>query len=81
MKFAHANVDRARGARRPAFASRAFDWGCWVLAIALLGVYCGLRGSGELERRAAIAAFFNYTGAAQITLGESPDIQAPDAQH
>jgi hypothetical protein len=84
MKLAHADVDRARGSRRPAFASRAFDGGCWVLAIALLGVYCGLRSSSELDRRAAIAVFFRSIGA-PITSELSPvgptDLQAPDSQH
>ena len=83
MKSAHADVDRARGSRRPAFASRVFDLGYWILAIALLGVYCGLRSSGEIERRAAIAGFFDSDGAsvpAELLLAEPADLQAPDAQ-
>ena len=84
MKLAHADVDRARGSRGRAFASRAFDGGCWVLAVALLGVYCGLRSSGELERRAAIAAFFHSLGTpvpAELSLVEPTDLPASDAQH
>jgi hypothetical protein len=83
MKFAHADIDRARGSRRSAFASRVFNGSCWVLAIALLGVYCGLRSSGELERRAAIAGFFQSRGApiaAELSLVEPTDSRAPDAQ-
>ena len=40
------------------FARRAADGGYWILAIALLGVYCGLRSYGERERQGAIARFF-----------------------
>jgi hypothetical protein len=64
MKFARTDVGRARGPRLTAFASRALDGGYWVLAIALLGVYCGLRGYGEHERRTAIALFLQPRGGA-----------------
>jgi hypothetical protein len=79
----YADVDRAPGSRSPAFASRAFDGGCWVLAIALLGVYCGLRSSGELDRRAAIAGYFRSIGApitSELPLVGPTDLQAP-TQH
>jgi hypothetical protein len=85
MKLAHADVDRARGSRKPAFASRAFDSGCWVLAIALLVAYCGLSSSGEIERRATIA-FSAYSSGAPIASELSPveplnlNLQAPDSQ-
>ena len=39
-------------------ARRVTDGGYWALAIALLGVYCGLQGYGVRERRSAIALFF-----------------------
>jgi len=81
MKFARAAVDRSPGSRGPAFASRVFDGGCWVVAIALLGVYCGLRSSGELERRAAISGFFRGAPiAAEISIVEPTDLRAPGAQ-
>jgi hypothetical protein len=60
------------------------DGGCWVLAIALLGAYCGLRSGGEHERRAAIAIYFHFAGApvaAELSLAEPTSLQAPDAQH
>ena len=83
MKLVHADAGRARGSRRSAFASRAFDGGCWVLAIALLGVYCGLRAS-ELDRRAAIAVFFRSIGApiaSELSPVGPADLQAPDSRH
>lgn len=70
-----------RGGRLSRAAS--FNLGYWILAIVLLGVYCGLRSSGELERRAAIAGFFYPSGAsvpAELSLVEPADLQAPDAQ-
>jgi hypothetical protein len=61
------------------FARRAVDGGCWVVAIALLGVYCGLRSYGERERRAAIALFFQpHPIAAELTIVEPTD-RSPDA--
>ena len=56
------------------FARRAADGGCWVVAIALLGVYCGLRSSGERERRAAIALFFSPTQSLPRSRSPSPRI-------
>ena len=64
------------------FASRAMNGGCWVLAIALLGVYCGLRGYGEPERRAAIALFLQPPGgavAAELTIVEPADLRPLEA--
>ena len=55
------------------FARRAVDGGCWVVAIALLGVYCGLRGYGERERRAAIALFFQRPTTVELTIVEPAD--------
>lgn len=60
------------------FARRAVDGGYWVLAIALLGVYCGLQGYGERERRAAIALFFQRLSAAP-TIVEPTDPPSQDA--
>ena len=80
MKFAHADVGREL--RVTALASRSVNGGCWVLAIALLGVYCGLRGYGELERRAAIALFLQPRGGptpAELTIIESTDLPSLDA--
>jgi hypothetical protein len=60
------------------------DGGCWVLAIALLGVYCGLRSGDEHEWRAAVAVFFHSAGApvaAELSLAEPTSLQAPAAQH
>ena len=60
-----------------------FNGSCWVLAIALFGVYCGLRSSGELERRAAIADFFLPRGvpsAAETSIVEPAEFRALDAQ-
>jgi len=60
------------------FASRAANGGYWVLAIALLGVYCGLQGYGERERRAAITLFLQPLPiAAELTVVEPTD--PPDA--
>ena len=60
-------------------ARRAADGGYWVLAIALLGVYCGLQSYGERERRAAIALFFQpHRVAAELTVAEPAD-RSPDA--
>jgi hypothetical protein len=59
------------------------DVGCWVLAIALLGVYCGLSSSSELERRGAIAGFLLSGKDAiptQISLVEPMDLQVPDSR-
>lgn len=51
------------------FARRAVDGGYWVVAIALLGVYCGLQSYGERERRAAIAQFLRpHPTAAELTV-------------
>ena len=56
------------------FASRAANGGYWILAIALLGVYCGLQGYGEPERRRAIAVFFQpRPAAAGLTVVEPTD--------
>jgi hypothetical protein len=56
------------------FARRAADGGFWVLAIALLGVYCGLRGYGERERRDAFALFLEpRPTAAELTAVEPTD--------
>jgi hypothetical protein len=61
------------------FARRAADGGWWVLAIALLGVYCGLRGYGESERRDAFALFLEpRPNAADLTAVESTK-RSPDA--
>jgi hypothetical protein len=52
-------------------ARRAADGGWWVVAITLLGVYCGLRGYGERDRRDAIAQFFQpHPIAAELTVVE-----------
>jgi hypothetical protein len=57
-----------------AIASRAANGGWWVLAIALLGVYCGLRGPGERERRDAFALFLQLRPiAAELTAVEPTD--------
>ena len=62
------------------FASRAANGGYWILAIALLGVYCGLQGYGERERHAAIALLFQpHPVAVEITAVESAD-RPPDAR-
>ncbi|HVQ14793.1 MAG TPA: hypothetical protein VMS40_14435 [Vicinamibacterales bacterium] len=56
------------------FARCAADGGCWVVAIALLGVYCGLQAYGERERHAAIAQFFKpRPTAAELTAVEPTD--------
>jgi hypothetical protein len=61
------------------FAKRAADGGYWILAFALLGVYCGLRSYGEHERRAAIALYFQpHAVAAELTVVEPTD-RSPDA--
>ncbi|HLF11189.1 MAG TPA: hypothetical protein VJA26_08235 [Gammaproteobacteria bacterium] len=61
------------------FARRAADGGWWVLAIALLGVYCGLRGYGESERRDAFALFLERRPiAAELTVVEPTD-RSPNA--
>ena len=80
MKFAHADVGRQP--RMTAFASRAMNGGCWVLAIALLGIYCGLRGYGEPERRAAIVLFLQPRGdptAVELTIVAPTDVPPLDA--
>jgi hypothetical protein len=61
------------------FARRAADGGCWVVAIALLGVYCGLRSYGEHERRAAIASFFKPQPSAVEPTVVEPTDRSPDA--
>ena len=61
------------------FARRAVDGGYWVLAIALVGVYCGLQGYGERERRAAIALFFQHPTPAEITIVKPTDARPLDA--
>jgi hypothetical protein len=62
------------------FARRAANGGCWVVALALFAVYCGLRSYGEQERQAAIARFFFNPPpiAAELTLVEPTD-GPPDA--
>ena len=61
------------------FARRAADGGWWVLAIALLGVYCGLRGYGESERRDSFALFLEPRPiAAELTVVEPTD-RSPNA--
>lgn len=61
------------------FARRVADGGCWVVAIALLGVYCGLQTYGERARRAAIAQFFGpQPVVAELTAVEPTD-RSPDA--
>jgi hypothetical protein len=56
------------------FARRAADGGWWVLAIALLGAYCSLRGYGERERRDAFALFLEPRPiAAELTAIEPTD--------
>jgi len=50
--------------------------------IALLGIYCGLRSSGEIERRATLAFSAYSSGApsaAELSLVEP--FQAPVSQH
>ena len=55
-------------------ARRAANGGWWVLAIALLGVYCGLQSYGERERRAAVAQFFQpHPVAVELTAVEPTD--------
>jgi hypothetical protein len=61
------------------FARRAADGGCWVVAIALLGVYCGLQIYGERERHAAIAQFFKPQPIAAKLTAVEPTDQPPDA--
>jgi len=62
------------------FARRAADGGWWALAIALLGVYCGLRGYGESERRDAFALFLEpRPNAAELTAVE-PEESSLDAR-
>jgi hypothetical protein len=62
------------------FARRAADGGYWVVAIALLGVYCGLRSDGERERRAALAVFFQpRLIAAELTIVEPTDPRSLEA--
>ena len=62
------------------FARRAADGGCWIVAIALLGVYCGLRSDGERERRAALALFFQpRLIAAELAIVELTDPRSLDA--
>ena len=48
---------------------------CWVVALALLGVYCGLRSYGEQERQAAIAQFLFKSPpiVAELTVVEPTD--------
>jgi len=62
------------------FARRAADCGCWVVALALLAVYCGLRSYGEQEGQAAIAQFLFKPPpiAAELTVVEPTD-GSPDA--
>jgi len=56
------------------FTRRAADGGWWVLAFALLVVYCGLRGYGERERRDAFALFLEPRPiAAELTAVEPRD--------
>ena len=55
-------------------ARRAANGGWWVLAIALLGLYCGLQGYGERERRDAFALFLEPRPiAAELTAVEPTD--------
>jgi len=61
------------------FARRAADGGYWVVAIALLGVYCGLQSYGERERRAAIAQFSQPHPIAAELAVVAPTDRPPDA--
>jgi hypothetical protein len=61
------------------FTRRAVDGGYWVLAIALVGLYCALQSYGDRERRAAIALFLQGPTAAQIAIVESTDPHSLDA--
>jgi hypothetical protein len=61
------------------FARRATDGSYWLLAIALLGVYCVLQGYGERERRAALALFFQPDPIAAEPTAVEPTDRSPDA--
>jgi hypothetical protein len=61
------------------FTRRAVDGGYWVLAIALLCVYCVLQSYGERERHAVIALFLHRGTAAEIPSVEPTDPRPLDA--
>lgn len=61
-------------------ARRAADGGWWVVAIALVGVYCGLRGYGERERREAFALFLEPRPVAAELTAVEPTDSSPDAR-
>jgi hypothetical protein len=57
MDREHAPTSAATGAPISVFARPGANAVCWVLAILLLAVYCGVRSHGGLERQHALAAF------------------------
>jgi hypothetical protein len=61
------------------FTRRAVDGGYWLLAIALLCVYCVLQNYGERGRHAAIALFLHRGTVAEIALVEPTDPRPLDA--
>ncbi len=61
------------------FARHATDGAWWVVAIALLGVYCGLQSYGERERRAAIALLFEPRPVAADITVVLPTDRPPEA--